>query len=116
MAQQDPCRLNTFLDDDRHKRTWRARAIVLQANAGTPIERQERLVQDVVDTCPTAVWIAMTDSELKFGVDDDEAKRRQIADIAYFSAERRGFSPGYELDDWLQAEQEVESTLEALEP
>ena len=48
--------------------------------------------------------------------DDAEAKRRLIADIAYLAAERRGFAPGYELDDWLEAEQEVESSLEALEP
>jgi len=58
----------------------------------------------------------MTGPDLNFSVDEDEAKRRQIAEIAYFSAERRGFSPGYELDDWLQAEQEVETSLEALEP
>lgn len=29
-----------------------------------------------------------------------------IAKLAYFKAERRGFVPGYELDDWLEAEQE----------
>jgi hypothetical protein len=49
-------------------------------------------------------------------IDDAEAKRRLIAEVAYLSAERRGFSPGYELDDWLQAEQEVEASMEALEP
>lgn len=49
-------------------------------------------------------------------VDDDEAKRRLIAEIAYFTAERRGFSPGYEIDDWLEAEQEVESSIEAIRP
>jgi hypothetical protein len=53
---------------------------------------------------------------IKIKVDDDEAKRRLIAEIAYFNAERRGFSPGYEIDDWLEAEQEVESSIEALEP
>lgn len=58
----------------------------------------------------------MTGPDLNFSVDEDEAKRRQIAEIAYFSAERRGLSPGYELDDWLQAEQEVDTSLEALEP
>jgi Protein of unknown function (DUF2934) len=58
----------------------------------------------------------MTGSELNFNIEDAAAKRRLIAEIAYFSAERRGFSPGYELDDWLQAEQEVEASLEALEP
>jgi DUF2934 family protein len=45
-------------------------------------------------------------------IDDAEAKRRLIAEIAYFTAERRGFTPGFELDDWLEAEQEVESSLE----
>jgi hypothetical protein len=30
-----------------------------------------------------------------------------IAERAYFKAERRGFVPGYELDDWLAAEREV---------
>lgn len=49
-------------------------------------------------------------------VDDAEAKRRLIADIAYFAARAPRLAPGYELDDWLEAEQEVEASLEALEP
>lgn len=32
-----------------------------------------------------------------------------IAVAAYYLAERRGFSSGQELDDWLQAEKEIES-------
>ncbi len=31
----------------------------------------------------------------------------QIAALAYLKAEARGFSPGRELEDWLEAEQEV---------
>jgi hypothetical protein len=57
----------------------------------------------------------MNDPSMNSEFADEEAKRRLIAEIAYFSAERRGFSPGYELDDWLQAEQEVESSMEAIE-
>jgi hypothetical protein len=53
------------------------------------------------------------DFQLGNELGEEEAKRRLIADIAYFAAERRGFSPGYELDDWLQAEQEVEASMEA---
>ncbi|MGZ8928037.1 MAG: DUF2934 domain-containing protein [Methylobacter sp.] len=34
---------------------------------------------------------------------DRDAK---IAELAYYKAEGRGFAPGYELEDWLQAEQE----------
>jgi Protein of unknown function (DUF2934) len=31
----------------------------------------------------------------------------KVAQLAYFKAEQRGFMPGYELDDWLDAEKEV---------
>jgi len=41
----------------------------------------------------------------------DEERHRMIASIAYFQAERRGFVPGAELDDWLQAEREVDELL-----
>jgi Protein of unknown function (DUF2934) len=34
------------------------------------------------------------------------ARRRRIAERAYARAERRGFAPGRELDDWLAAEAE----------
>jgi hypothetical protein len=33
---------------------------------------------------------------------DRDAK---IAELAYFKAESRGFEPGYELQDWIEAEQ-----------
>ena len=36
----------------------------------------------------------------------DEARHRGIAERAYFRAERRGFAPDHELDDWLAAEAE----------
>jgi Protein of unknown function (DUF2934) len=33
--------------------------------------------------------------------------RRQIAEAAYYRAQQRGFSPGYEEKDWLEAEAQV---------
>jgi hypothetical protein len=33
----------------------------------------------------------------------------RIAALAYLKAEARGFFPGQELDDWLEAEQEINS-------
>ena len=30
----------------------------------------------------------------------------RIAELAYYKAESRNFEPGYELDDWLEAEQD----------
>jgi hypothetical protein len=34
-----------------------------------------------------------------------------IAQAAYYRAERRGFEPGYEAEDWLAAESEVDAAL-----
>lgn len=42
-----------------------------------------------------------------------DARRGMIAEAAYLRAERRGFSPGYELEDWLAAENEVDTLLRA---
>jgi hypothetical protein len=44
--------------------------------------------------------------------DQPEPKDRQavIAAAAYYRAELRNFSPGYELDDWLAAEREIDAT------
>jgi DUF2934 family protein len=42
-----------------------------------------------------------------------EARRAMIAEAAYLRAERRGFAPGYETEDWLAAESEVDSLLSA---
>ena len=36
-----------------------------------------------------------------------EPEQRMIEVAAYYRAERRGFQPGAELDDWLQAEAEI---------
>jgi hypothetical protein len=39
-------------------------------------------------------------------------RQRMIADAAYYRAQARGFEPGYELEDWLQAEADIDCTLE----
>lgn len=36
---------------------------------------------------------------------------RMVAEAAYYRAERRGFSPGAELEDWLEAEAEIDRLL-----
>jgi hypothetical protein len=38
---------------------------------------------------------------------DPEKFRLMVEERAYFKAERRGFTEGHELDDWLEAEQEI---------
>jgi hypothetical protein len=43
----------------------------------------------------------------------DETRRAMIAEAAYLRAEQRGFASGYELEDWLLAEREVDALLSA---
>jgi hypothetical protein len=42
-----------------------------------------------------------------------DARREMIAKAAYLRAERRGFVPGSEEEDWLAAEKEVDALLSA---
>jgi len=39
-------------------------------------------------------------------------QRMMIAEAAYFIAEHRGFVAGDELGDWLQAEREIQSSMQ----
>jgi hypothetical protein len=41
---------------------------------------------------------------------DPAAKWLMIAEAAYYCAEKRGFEPGHELEDWLEAEARIEGS------
>ncbi|MGZ8216344.1 DUF2934 domain-containing protein [Methylomagnum sp.] len=47
--------------------------------------------------------------------DDSENFQKKVAELAYLKAEKRGFEPGFELEDWLEAEQEVRAGLFAID-
>ncbi|MGJ0485513.1 MAG: DUF2934 domain-containing protein [Methylomicrobium sp.] len=50
------------------------------------------------------------DNPLNFNANigiDPERFRRMVEERAYFKAERRGFACGHEMEDWLEAEQEI---------
>jgi hypothetical protein len=49
--------------------------------------------------------------EAQLGVRDDASeqdRRRRIAEAAYYRAEQRGFAPGGEEGDWIEAEKEID--------
>lgn len=46
-------------------------------------------------------------SDDAYGGMDPNKFRLMVEERAYFKAERRGFAYGHELDDWLEAEQEI---------
>ncbi len=43
-------------------------------------------------------------------------RHKEIKQAAYFKAEHRGFAPGHELDDWLEAEKEIDDASYPLAP
>jgi hypothetical protein len=43
--------------------------------------------------------------------DESQHRRALIAEAAYLRAQRRGFEPGHELEDWLAAESEIDLRL-----
>jgi hypothetical protein len=46
---------------------------------------------------------------------DEHPHTAMVAEAAYYLAEKRGFAPGRELDDWLQAEDQIEALTRAAE-
>lgn len=42
------------------------------------------------------------------GADQSDERRRRISERAYYRAEQRGFAPGGEDGDWLDAEKEID--------
>ena len=40
-----------------------------------------------------------------------DERRQMIESAAYYRAERRGFAPGHEIEDWLAAESEINSPI-----
>jgi hypothetical protein len=72
---------------------------VLRAAFDTePFEERDYSASEQTDT-PKATFVG----EQLVYKDRDQL----IAEAAYLRAEQRGFSPGYELDDWLAAEAEI---------
>jgi hypothetical protein len=62
---------------------------------------------------PTGTPPAVTNTVLHLPSSGDrEARRRRVAEAAYYRAERRGFAPGGDLSDWLEAEKEIEHSDE----
>jgi hypothetical protein len=41
-----------------------------------------------------------------------EERKRMVAEAAYYRAERRGFATGGELEDWIQAESEIDRLIQ----
>ena len=49
---------------------------------------------------PVSGYVAKNESTISHA----EIRHQRIAWLAYYKAEKRGFEPGLELEDWLEAE------------
>lgn len=61
---------------------------------------------------PSASTVPASDATTAITV-SEEARRAMIAQAAYLRAERRGFAPGGDVEDWMAAEAEVDALLRA---
>ncbi len=55
---------------------------------------------------PPADAVAVSDSQTPSTAD---VRHRDIATAAYYRGQGRGFAPGGEMEDWLEAEREMEA-------
>lgn len=55
-----------------------------------------------------AAWLQQSVSTMPAGLRGEHRHLQRIREAAYFKAERRGFAPGHELEDWLEAEREAD--------
>lgn len=69
-----------------------------------------RAADGVVGESPTSGDVQITRSTLQQRElpSFSESRETRIAERAYWRAERRGFAPGHEMEDWLNAEQEID--------
>jgi hypothetical protein len=72
------------------------------ATLPTPELTEEGVVKVLESAAPVSAGAANVDPDLR---------RQMVAAAAYFIAERRGFEPGHELEDWVAAEAAVDSRL-----
>ena len=70
-----------------------------------------RATSKTAGTAKTTKTTGKRTSEVVAPVIDPQRRRALIAEAAYLRAERRQFAPGHEVEDWLAAESEVDTTL-----
>ena len=70
-----------------------------QAPAQGTRTRKRSQPKQTLATTPTTVTVSA------------DVRRGMIAEAAYLRAERRGFAPGHEEEDWYAAEKEVDAQL-----
>jgi len=66
------------------------------------------------ESAPVAAPVPEPSPAANSAIPSEAELMEMISEAAYYRAEKRGFSPGLEADDWIQAEAEVMARLQAL--
>jgi Protein of unknown function (DUF2934) len=66
------------------------------------------------ESAPVAAPVPEASPAANSAIPSEAELMEMISEAAYYRAEKRGFSPGLEADDWIQAEAEVMARLQAL--
>ena len=77
-----------------------------------PTRNTTRIVKPAVITAAGKTSAKQPRAKKANGVSAEE-RRRLIAEAAYFKAERRGFPEDGALEDWVEAEAEIDALLDA---
>jgi hypothetical protein len=79
------------------------------AKASKPPVRNEQPQKPVVKTASPRSFKTAADAPSRLS---PEEVYRLIQESAYFKAKERGFAPGHEVQDWIEAEAEVRRRLD----
>lgn len=100
-----------------HRVHHSARRVEHDRNFGAVFAAWDRLFGTLAEATPARIGLHDVPGQnflqlLKFGLTPQTAAnpqslRARIAEAAYFRAEKRGFAPGYEMRDWIEAEREI---------
>lgn len=97
----------------------------MDVTPGTPAKRARGKTKAAEATAKPTITVKKARSARKAPVSDiampspstepksvsSEELNGMIATCAYYLAEERNFTPGHELDDWLEAERRIRATL-----
>lgn len=76
-----------------------------------PVQARKPATKAAPDTPRMRAPERETSANTQAGLSPEEVYKL-IQESAYFKAKARGFAPGHEVQDWIEAEQEVRSRLE----
>ena len=97
----------------KSKTAARGADAALREDAPEAVEAtQARAQPSLSDASDTLTVGAQGQGAIQAAIASSEELGRMVSEAAYFRAEKRGFAPGYEMEDWIAAEIELNVRLD----